>query len=408
MTSLKALVRAAYVVVSSATIVISAGCSHSGTEAVDPAPVVGIAPVVHMDLSRKLALAAEFHPYLEVDIHAKVAGYLKSINVDIGDRVKKGQLLATLEVPELADELKQAEASIRESEAEIDRAKGDLERFKSGHETAHLAYTRLAEAVKSRPNLVAQQEVDDAMGRDRITESQVSSAHAALAASREHLEVSKADRNKFQTLYAYSSIRAPFTGVITKRYADPGAMIQAGTASQTQAMPVVRLSQNDRLRLTIPVPESAVPQIKLGGSVQVVVPALNRTITGTVARFADQLDMDTRTMETEIDVPNPKLELVPGMYAEAAITLEHHDHVLTIPVQALERHEGKSEVFRVNPNNQIEIQAVETGLENPNNVEIVSGLKPNDQVVVSGRAQLKPNERVQPRAIEITPAKGEF
>ena len=140
---------------------------------------------------------------------------------------------------------------------------------------------------------------------------------------------------------------------------------------------------------------------------QVVVPALNRTITGTVARFADQLDMDTRTMETEIDVPNPKLDLVPGMYAEASITLEQRRDVLTIPIQALERHEGKSEVFRINRNHQIEIQAVETGLENPNNVEIVSGLRAGDQVVISGRAQLKSNEKVQPKPIELASSKGD-
>jgi RND family efflux transporter MFP subunit len=407
MTSLKTLVCVAYFIFVGSAVLVLSGCSNSKAENVDPAPVVGVASAVRMDLSRKLTLAAEFHPYQEVDLHAKVAGYLQSINVDIGDRVKKGQLLATLEVPELADELKQAEASIRQSEADIDRAKADLERSKSGHETAHLAYTRLSEAVKSRPNLVAQQEVDDAMGRDRVTEAQVSSAQAALAAAKEHLEASIANRNKLQTLYAYSRITAPFGGVITKRYADPGAMIQAGTASQSQAMPVVRLSENNRLRLTIPVPESAVPSVKLGRSVQVVVPALNRTITGTVARFADQLDMDTRTMETEIDVPNPKLDLVPGMYAEASITLEQRRDVLTIPIQALERHEGKSEVFRINRNHQIEIQAVETGLENPNNVEIVSGLRAGDQVVISGRAQLKSNEKVQPKPIELASSKGD-
>ncbi|HET9743146.1 MAG TPA: efflux RND transporter periplasmic adaptor subunit [Terriglobales bacterium] len=395
-----------FIVLAACAIALS-GCSSSAPSGIaDPPPVVGVASVARKNLSRKLVLAAEFRPYQEVDIHAKVAGYLKSIRVDIGDRVKQGQQLAKIEVPELADQLKQADAAIRQSEAEVERAKDELQRSKSGHEAAHLAYARLAAVVKSRPNLVAQQEVDDALGRDRIAEAQVSAAQAAVVAAQDHLEVSQADRNRLQTLYSYTSITAPFTGVITRRYADPGAMIQAGTASQTQSMPVVRLSQNDRLRLIIPVPESAVPKIKLGSLVQVQVPALKRTIAGKVARFADRLDLDTRTMETEIDVGNPNLELVPGMYAEAAITLEERDNVLTVPVEAIERHEGKPEVYLVNAKHQIQIEPVETGLENPNDVEVVSGLSDREQVVVSGRAQLRPNETIQPKPIELSSAKG--
>src|SRR5438309_112058 len=117
-------------------------------------------------------------------------------------------------------------------------------------------------------------------------------------------------------MYEYARVTAPFAGVITKRYADTGSMIQAGTASQTQAMPLVRLSENELLRLILPVPESVVPRIRIGEAVEVDVTALHRTFTGKVARFANKLQTSTRTMETEVDVPNPSMVLVPGMYAE--------------------------------------------------------------------------------------------
>jgi len=126
------------------------------------------------------------------------------------------------------------------------------------HQVAHLSASRLATVLKTRPNLVAQQDIDESSGRDRVAEAQVSTAKAALESAREQLEFAKASQNKTKTLFAYSQITAPFAGVITHRYADTGAMIQAGTSSQTQTLPLVRLSQNSRLRLVIPVPESAV------------------------------------------------------------------------------------------------------------------------------------------------------
>src|SRR6185312_6745323 len=227
-------------------------------------------------------------------------------------------------------------AAVSRAGEEVKRAQADLQRAQSAHEVAHLSSTRLAGVIKVRPNLVAQQDVDDATGKDRVAEAQVSTAQAALAAAKEQLEVAKAGQSHTQTLFDYARITAPFAGVITHRYADTGAMIQAGTSSQTQAMPIVRLSQNDRLRLTIQVPESAVAQIHVGQPVDVRVQALGRTFAGRVARFADKVSPDTRTMETEVDVPNPGLTLVPGMYASASLTIAHAGSVLTAPVQAID------------------------------------------------------------------------
>ncbi len=392
-----------------ATASLLTGCvkTHAASPADSgPIPVVGISPVLRKDLSRTLSLTAEFRPYQEVDIHAKVAGYVRSIRVDVGDRVTKGELLAVLEIPELQDEIRQANASVRQSEAEIRRSKDELRRAQSAQQTTHLEYTRLAEVAKTRPHLIAQQELDDAQARDQAGEAQVSAAQASVAEAEQKLEVAKANLSREQTLYSYSNIVAPFTGVITKRYADTGSMIQAGTASQTQAMPVVTLAQNDLLRLIIPVPESVVPQIHIGTPVSVRVPALNRTIVGKVTRFADQVSFDTRTMPTEIDVPNPKRTLVPGMYAEASTTLESKQNVLAVPVQALDRHDGKVSVMVVGNDGAIEVKDVKLGLETPEEAEVVSGLTANENVVLSGRGQLREGERVQVKQVPVLSAKG--
>jgi RND family efflux transporter MFP subunit len=372
-------------------------CSRprAAADAVDDRPTVAAALAKRDDISQVLTIAAEFRPFQEIDVHAKVAGYLKTINVDVGDRVKAGELLAVLEIPEFEDELRQEEAAVKRAEEEINRAQADLERVQAAHEVAHLGSTRLASVMKERPNLVAQQDIDEATGRDRVAEAQVATAKAALASAREQLEIAKANRNKTNTLFAYSKITAPFAGVITHRYADTGAMIQAGTSSQTQAMPLVKLSENALLRLAIPVPESAVPRIHLGEHVDVTVPALQRTFPGTVARFADKVDAQTRTMETEVDVKNANLELVPGMYASAALVLARKESAVVVPIQAVERSDSSAFVTVVSQQGLIERRPVTLGVEAPDRVEVASGLSGGERVVIGGRGGLKPGDAVK-------------
>jgi len=209
--------------------------------------------------------------------------------------------------------------------------------------------------------------------------------------------VAQAEQSRLKTLFHYGTITAPFTGVVTKRYANTGALIQAGTSSQTQAMPVVRLSRNGLLRLALPVPESAVPLVRLGEPVDVKVGALHRTFPGKVARFADKVDESTRTMKTEVDVPNPNLELVPGMYAEVDLVTDQRNHVLTVPVEAVDSSGGVTRVFAVTSSGAIDIVPVVLGLENAQRIEIRSGhIADGDSVIVGSRAGLKQGERVQP------------
>ena len=366
-------------------------------------PVVSVAKIARGDLSMTLTLAAEFRPFQEIEVHAKVAGYVKSINVDVGDRVAAGQLLAVLEIPELQNDIATDEASVRRSVEEVNRAQADLARAESAHEVAHLGSTRLAAVMKQRPTLVAQQDIDEAQGRDRVAEAQVSTAKAAVAAAQEQLAVSRANQNRTVTMFAYARITAPFAGVITHRYADTGAMIQAGTSSQSQAMPIVRLSQNNLLRLIIQVPESAVSRIHLGAPVDVKVQAVGRDFQGKVARFSDKLNLDTRTMETEVDVPNPTLELVPGMYAYASIQTDEARGVVLAPVQAIDRKDDKTTALVVGSDGQIQARTIRVGLESPDGVEVRSGLSPGDLVVIGSRVQLKAGSVVTPKVIDLQP-----
>ncbi len=386
---------------------------HAQPNASQDAATVAVAIARPVDLSHTVVLTAEFIPYQEIDVMAKIAGYIKQINVDIGDRVKQGQLLATLEIPEMTNELAKGEAAEQRSEAQVTQARDEVRRAQVGAQIAHLSYQRLAGVDKSQPGLVAQQEIDDAQSKDDSAAAQVSAAQSNLAAALQQVSVSKAEVARLKTMDEYTKVTAPFAGVITKRYANTGSMIQAGTASQTQAMPVVRLSENNLLRLILPVPESAVPTVHVGQRVDVRVPTLNRTFPGVVARFAEQVQLSTRTMSTEVDVPNPSLLLIPGMYAEVDLTLQHANQALAVPVTAVDyvanSEDGSSgghsqkvgTVMLVTRDNRLESRHVKLGMETANRVEVLAGLAEGDAVVIGSRAGLEPGLLVKPKLTDM-------
>jgi RND family efflux transporter MFP subunit len=311
----------------------------------------------------------------------------------------------------MGDDLRRASANVDRAEADVARARDELQRAQSAHDIAHLSFERLSGVAKQKPGLIAQQEIDDAHSKDLVAEAQISAAKSALAAATQQVHVNGADVQKVKTLIDYTRVTAPFAGVITKRFADLGSMIQAGTASQTQAMPVVRLSQNNLLRLILPVPESAVPTVHVGQHVEVRVPTLNRSFPGRVARFADKISLSTRTMDTEVDVPNPNLVLVPGMYAEVTLTLNRRDAALAIPITAVDLSNtsggNQGTVMVVTPNDRVEVRKIQVGLETPNHVEVLSGLNEGDRVVIGSRASLQSGEQVNPKETVLEAAAGE-
>jgi RND family efflux transporter MFP subunit len=358
-------------------------------------------------IANTLTIAGEFKPYQEVEVHAKVAGYIRTIYVDVGDRVREGQTLAVLEIPELTAELAGADAAVRRSQEEIGRAEGELARAQSAHAAAHSAYVRLKQAAETRAGLVAQQELDDSQAKDLEGEAQVASSKAALSSAKQQLQVAEANQKHYSALSDYSRITAPFAGIITRRFADTGALIQAGTASNTQAMPVVSLAEISKLRLVLPIPESVAAQIQLGDAVKARVPALNQDIEGKVARLAGSLDPQTRTMETEIDFFNRDGHLIPGMYAETQLELRGKKDALTVPLEAVARNGDDATVLAVNPQDVIEERHIKLGLEDSVRVEVLSGLSEGDLVIIGSRDQFHSGQKVQPKLISAqNPAGG--
>jgi RND family efflux transporter MFP subunit len=379
------------------------GCGEGHKAAADDpanAPVAPVVKVARGNIADNLEIASEFQPFQEVDVYAKVSGYIQKLYVDYGAHVKQGQILAVLEIPELQQQLQQDEASVRRSDQELTRAREDLNRAQSAYTVAHLTFTRLADVQKSRPELVAQQEVDVARGKDLEADSDVSAQKAALAGAEDALVAAKAALGKDQAMFNYARMTAPFDGVITQIYAYTGALLPAGTSSNKGDSALCRLSQNSLLRLVIPIPERAVSNIQIGQSVAVVVSGMNRTFDGKIIRFSDQIDTNTRTMHTEVDVPNPKYELVPGMYASVKIPIHASAKVLTVPVQAFQTGgEGKGSVFVVGQGNKIERRDVAVGLQSASDVEIISGLQENETVIFGSLGQYRPGEIVVPKLV---------
>ncbi len=362
---------------------------------------VGVTGVVKKTVSRQITLSSELVPFQEIDVYAKESGYVQKLDVDYGTHVKAGQTMATLEIPELQAQMQQDQAEIKNAIDQVSRADHELKRYDAQYNALHLQYTRLNEVFETQPGIVAQQEVDDAQGKDLAAASQVDAGKAALEAAQSQLAAARAKLVHDETLFDYSRITAPFAGVVTERYANLGTLVQAGTSSSTQAMPIVRLSQDDLFRLVIPIPESYVRYIRIGDPVNVHVPSLNRTFPGKVARFSVDVRADTRTMHTEVDVPNPERVMMPGLYAEAEVGLDQKDNVPTVPLQAVSHQGNKTTVFVVNRDGEVEERTVELGLQTTTDAEVLSGLSEGEQVVVSDRSGLKPGQRVHPQAMSV-------
>jgi RND family efflux transporter MFP subunit len=331
---------------------------------------VGAAKVVRQDLYNEVPIPAEFRPYVQSQLHAMVTGYVSKMYVDFGDRVKQGQILAKLEVPELQDQLHNAMAT--EQQAEADYA------------NEHLIYARLQQVDKEHPKLVAQQDLDTARSKD-------ANSAAAVAAAKANIE-------KYQTLVNYTNIVAPFDGIITQRSADPGALVQAGTSSDS-SMALVQVSDNYRLRLDFPVSVEYVQDVHIGDPVTVRVDSLGgKTFTGQITRAKDEVNAQTRTMMTEIELENPNLEIVPGMYAVVLFKYARRPDALAIPTEAISDPKSPT-VYLIGSDHKIEARTVTLGVEMPDKFQVTNGLQEGDLVMIGNRSQVHPGQPVDVKVV---------
>jgi RND family efflux transporter MFP subunit len=378
-----------------AAAIACSGCMTKTSAAPQDVPIVAASRAVHTDLKNDVTLTAELEPYYEVDVMAKEAGYIRHMLVDIGDHVRAGQLICVLEIPELQDDLQRAKADVQTANAEQSAAEQDRKRAVAAESIAHISYTRILDVSKKEPGLVPLQEVDVAHSRDLEAEAQVASAEQNVQASISRLQSAKAALEHETALVEYTRIVSPLNGVITQRNASDGAMIQSGTSSNTQAMPVVHVAEDDILRLMLPVPEAYVGIIHNGESVTVTVPALGRTLPGRVTRFADRVQASTRTMTAEVDLKNTKLDLIPGMYAQVQLSLAEAPNAIAIPLSALDSSGSGNKVYTVDAACIVHIRAIATGIQSPQLVQVMSGIQSGEIVVLGGHSGLQDGTRVQ-------------
>ena len=349
-----------------AGIALLTGCHH---QKIDPPAMVPQVVVIRPQRGaaiRSITLPGDAVGYYQSALYAKVTGYLKNILVDKGDRVKKGQVLANIEVPELRQRL--------------DRARSNLH-------IQQLSYERLEGVWKDDPRLVAREEVDIAYSK---------------------FQQAQAETNELAAMVAYTQIVAPFDGVVTERFVDPGALIRAGGQDSAtapmegtataggSAAPVVSVADIAKLRVYVYVPQDTVGYIRVGMPVLVEFRELpGHAYSASVARFAHSLDLSTRTMLTEIDIDNSKGEVYPGMYANATLELERHRNALKLPNSAIGDSPNRGHFVLAARSGRLEEVPVTVGINTGIYTEIVSGLTGNEEIVRSFTAALSNGERVR-------------
>jgi RND family efflux transporter MFP subunit len=362
------------------------------------------------------------HPFEEADLYAKVSGYLKTLQVDYGSRVKRDQLLAEIDDPEIVKEAEraaadvlQAEAAVKQAEAFIESTKADreaaatavgqseaeVERYSSARSYREKVLARHKKLVASHAipqevadedeenyeaarsaELASQKAVLNAKAQLTAAAARVKKAEADLAAARANVQVAVARKEKADVLVGYTRITSPYDGVITKRNFFRGAFIRS--AEEGGTLPLLTVARTDKVRVVTFVPDRDVPFLDVGDPAEVTLDALGTEVfKGKVSRFADAEDPTSRTMHTEIDLPNANNHLRAGMYGIARIILDTSTKNATIPASCLvgEARGGKGDVYVIKDGKAHKVR-VETGADDGLRVEVLSGLDPKDEVIV--------------------------
>ncbi len=350
------------------------GCRSPEVDAPAPEPAVDVIHPQRGEIALSVELPGDLVGFYEAALHAKVTGYLKSVLVDKGDRVKRGEILAAIEVPELHSNLEHAQAGLA-----IDR----------------ITYERLRRVQASDSRLISQQDVDIAYSKYREAQASV---------------------RTLETMVGYTRILAPFDGIVTGRFADPGALVRAGGGDigvdessalispgategagghRTGGGPIFTVAKIDKLRVYVYVPGRWCRYIRRGTPATLKfdeVPGM--IVRSSVVRFAGALDLTTRTMLTEIDIDNPTGVLYPRMYARVKLDLVSHRDALLLPTTAVDRRGASASIFLVK-DGRLKKAPVRTGLADPNQIEITSGLSSADLVVASFSSDLNDGSRVR-------------
>lgn len=346
--------------------VLQAGGKGSGQELIVN---VGVTKPHREDVLRKITQPGNVVAFEQASLYAKVAGYLQWIEVDRGDWVKEGQVLALIDMPEMVPEYEQLKA--------------EYKKYKAEHDLQEIIYNR-------KKNLRAE---------EAVTEEDLDIARAQFETAKANVDVAKAKIERVATLMEYAKIKAPFDGVITERFLDPGALIQLGTTA-TKPSPILTIMNIETVRIYVDIPEPDVPFIKKGMPATFTLSALpGKEFSGEVVRFSTSLDPSTRTMRTEVYIPNPDHVLLPGMFGYVTLVLERHKNTLTLPAECLIIEKEGKFVYTV-VDNRVKKVPVETGIDTGIQVEITSGLAGEEDIIVAGKGSV--SEGMQVKTSRIT------
>lgn len=354
-------------------------------------PRVMVATVQTSKGGDHLVLPGDIQPVTEAPILARSTGYVKNRLVDIGDRVKAGQLLADIEAPELDQQVEQAEAALKQAQAAYDQTTANYDQGKSNLDLARVTAQRYGN-LASR-GVVSRQENDQYQASYKSQQAQVASLDKAIAASKSAVASAEANLSRLRELQAYKQVKAPFAGVVTVRNIDTGALINAGSTL------LYRIAQIDTLRTYVNVPQGAADSVKVGQTAKLTVTNLpGRVFLGRVARTANALDPATRTLLVEIQVPNTSGELLPGMYSDVDLNIPVTEPPVVIPADALIVRSDGTQVAVLRTDRTVHYQKIEIGRDYGDHLDLAGGLRAGDQVILHPNDSIHEGVKVQPMA----------
>lgn len=351
-------------------------------------PRVLIATVAPAQGGNQLVLPGNIEPVTEAPLLARSTGYIKNRFVDIGDRVKAGQLLAEIEAPELDQQVEQAEAALKQAQASYDQTTANYDQGKANMELARITAQRYGNLAAR--GVVSRQDNDQYQAAYQSQQAQLASLEKAIAASKSAVASSQANLGRLREMQGYKQVKAPFEGVITVRNIDTGALINAGTTL------LYRIAQISTLRTYVNVPQADSDSVKAGQTAKLTVSNLpGRTFMGRVARTASSLDPATRTLLTEIQVPNTAGDLLPGMYADVDLNIPLLDPPMSIPADALVVRSDGTQVAIVRPDQTVHYQKIEIARDFGDHLQLAGGLQAGDHVILHPNDSIREGVKVQ-------------
>jgi membrane fusion protein (multidrug efflux system) len=369
-----------------------AACGRGSTQNEKPAaaaattPTVEVVRVVDQPVTVTLSMPAELNAYQTVAIYPRVTGFLKSIVVDRGSRVRAGQVLATLDAPELVAQRSEAQSKLRSAEAQLGTVRSKAEGNASTYEKL--------KAAAATPGVVAGNDVV-------LAQKAVEADQGQIAAAQQNVEAARQALKSISDMEGYLRVTAPFAGVVTERNVHPGALVGPSTGSGA-AIPMVRLVENDRLRLVVPVPEAYTAGVAVGTEMSFAVAAYpGETFNGRVARIAQAVDVSTRTMAVQLDVANADGRLAPGAFCQVRWPVRRTGSSLLVPSDSVASTTDRTFVVRIR-NGHTEWIDVKTGLASGPLTEVFGDLRAGDQIAMHGTDEIRPGTEVHIK--EVKPA----